>query len=119
MWARVMEFVLACWLVLSRFIFRYAEADTFLWVNDLVCAALVMVAAFLSFWRPLRHLHLAIVPVALWLLAAAFAQPEVLPPHRNYVVVGVLLLVFAIVPSRASEPPRSWSAYMKNSRRHE
>lgn len=116
MWARVLEFVMACWLVLSRFIFSYDAGDVFLRVNDLVCAVLVMALAFLSFWRPLRYIHLAIIPVGLWLTALAFLQSDMLPAYRNYMVVGVLLLLFAIVPSSASEPPHTWSAYMGKAR---
>lgn len=116
MWARVMEFALACWLALSPFIFRYDESGHDLLLNDLVCAFLITVWAFLSFWRPLEKIHLLNIPVALWLIGLAFVQESAPPPppYQNYILVGVLLLVFAIIPSRASDPPQGWSTYVKD-----
>jgi len=114
MWARVMEVVLACWLVLSQFIFRYDGEDVFLRTNDLACAAIVVACSFLSFWRPLRYAHLAILPVALWLLGYVFLQTQSAPPHMNYMVVGMLWMLFALVPNYASEPPQAWLRYVKN-----
>lgn len=115
MWARVLEFAVACWLALSPFIFRYAEKGYGSLVNDLVCACLVMTFAFLSFWDPLKRMHLLIIPVSLWLIGLAFLQEAAPPPapYQNYVVTGALLLVLAIVPSRASVPPGAWADFME------
>ncbi len=116
MWARVMEFALACWLALSPFIFRYEDEGYGLMANDLVCALLIMTMAFLSFWRPLEKAHFMIIPVALWLMGLAFfhesAPPP--PPYQNYVFVSIILIVLAIIPNYASAPPRSWAEYSEN-----
>ncbi len=118
MWARVLEFALACWLALSPFIFRYDERAHDFLLHDLSCTLLVMAFAFLSFWKPLRRMHLLIIPVALWLTGLAFLHEEAPPPvpYQNYVVIGVLLLVFAIIPGDASDPPEAWTDFMKKRR---
>src|ERR1700733_6050280 len=77
MWARVVEFMLACWLAISPFIFRYPGNDMFLWANDFVCASLVALFALLSFWHPLRNIHLLTLGVALWLWCMGYRSfPE-------------------------------------------
>jgi hypothetical protein len=109
MWARVVETMLACWLALSPLIFRRAEAPASLWAIDLAAAALIALFALASFWPPTRRAHLAILAVALALIAAAIAAPyPPAPSDQNHVLVGLLLLLFAIVPNEATQPPRSW-----------
>lgn len=110
MWARDVEFMLACWLVASPFVFGHGADDTFLWAHDLAVAAVVASLALLSYWRPTRYAHLGIVLVALWLIGyGRFAQGSPPPPAlQNHMVIGMLLLMFAIVPNRAGEPPEAW-----------
>jgi uncharacterized membrane protein YbaN (DUF454 family) len=102
--------MLGCWLALSPFIFRHtADQETF-WINDLLSALIVMVLALLSFWYPLRHAHLAICLVALWLIGFGyFASPHPSPPAlQNDILLGLLLLMLGIIPNEASLPPRPW-----------
>jgi hypothetical protein len=81
MWARVVEIMIGCWLAISPFIFRHAAGEKALWWNDLGAAVAVIVLASLSFWRPLRHAHLAIGLVALWLIGFAYlASAHPVPP---------------------------------------
>ncbi|MDP1608003.1 MAG: hypothetical protein Q8L98_01670 [Chlamydiales bacterium] len=115
MWARVIEFMLAIWLALSPFILRYPSHETFFWINDLVCACLVALFALVSFWYPLRKIHLLTIGIALWLWSLGYSNfPEqTSPPLENSVVIGLLLLILAIVPSHASLPSHSWQEFMK------
>jgi hypothetical protein len=110
MWPRVVEVMLGCWLALSPFIFRHAADQRTLWFNDLSCAAAVIIVALLSWWPTCRRAHLAIIAVGLWLVGFGYlASPHPAPPAlQNVILVGVLLLMFAIIPSEASLPPRSW-----------
>jgi hypothetical protein len=105
--------MLACWLGLSPFIFRHAADQRALWFNDLSCGAAVVVIALLSCWPPCRRAHLASIGVGLWLVGFGYlASPHPTPPAlQNDIVVGGLLLMFAIMPSEASLPPRSWRDY--------
>jgi hypothetical protein len=110
MWARVIEVMLGCWLAMSPFIFRHNAEDRILWVNDLSSAIVVTAFALVSFWSPLRFAHFANLVVALWLIAFGFwAFPYPTPPAlQNDILVGFLLLMFAIIPNEASQPPLSW-----------
>lgn len=113
MWARIVEVMLGCWLAVSPFIFRHNPADRTMWLNDLLSALAVVVFALVSFWRPLRLAHVANVAVALWLIAFGFWAPY--PPAlalQNDIVIGLLLLMFAIVPNHANQPPRPWRRFL-------
>lgn len=118
MWARVIEVMLGCWLAVSPFIFRHPAGDQVLWLNDLFSATAVIVLALVSFWPPLRFAHVANLAIALWLIAFGFwAFPYPAPPAlQNDIVVGLLLLMFAIVPNEATLPPRPWRDFMASRR---
>ena len=115
MWARVIEVMLGCWLAMSPFIFRHAAGDRTLWVNDLFSAMAVVVLALVSFCPPLRFAHVANLIIGLWLIAFGFwASPYPTPPAlQNDIVVGFLLLMFAIVPNEATQPPQTWRDFAK------
>ena len=70
MWARVVEFMLGCWLAVSPFVFRHGD-DSVLWATDFVAASLVIVLALLSYWPPLRYAHLGTMLVALVMMPAS------------------------------------------------
>ena len=114
MWARVVEFMLACWIAISPFIFRYPGNDTFLWANDFICASLVALFALLSFWHPLRNIHLLTLGVALWMWGMGYRSfPEMTyPEHENSAIIGLLLLMLAIVPSHSHHPSPSWQEFL-------
>jgi hypothetical protein len=58
----------------------------------------------------MRHAHLAIAAVAIWLVGFGyFGSSHPLPPAlQNDLLIGLLLLMFAIIPNRASSPPQAW-----------
>jgi hypothetical protein len=118
MWARVIEVMLGCWLAMSPFIFRHGAEDRVLWFNDLFSAIIVIVLALVSFWPPLRFAHVANLTIALWLIAFGFwASSYPAPPAlQNNIVVGLLLLMFAIVPNEATRPPRPWRDFLAKRR---
>lgn len=118
MWARVIEFMIAIWLALSPFIFRYPSEEVFFWVNSFVCACLVALFALLSFWHPLRKIHLLTVAIALWSWGLGYTNfPERASPIlENFVVVGLLLLMLALVPSRSDRLSYPWSDFIKKRR---
>jgi hypothetical protein len=59
---------------------------------------------------------LLLLPVGAWLIAfGRFQQSPPLPPAlQNDLVVGLLLLMFAIIPNEASLPPRAWRRFDVN-----
>ncbi len=109
MWARVVEIMLGLWLVISPFVFGHAAADRSLWTNDLACGFAIVTLALLSFWHPLRYAHLGIGVVALWLIAFGYLAGHPAPPaSQNHILLGLLLVMFAIIPNEANLPPRPW-----------
>lgn len=113
MWARVVEIMLGCWLVISPFIFRHPADQNALWTNDLASGFAIIVIAFISFWNPLRHAHWLIAGFAIWLIGFgrfAGGDPN-LPALQNDMVVGILLLMFAIIPNETNRPPQAWRDY--------
>jgi hypothetical protein len=114
MWPRVAELLIAAWLAASPYLLPApARSEFFLHINAIVCAALIAVFALLSFRAGWGKAHLLSLAVALWLIGVAFSAPNPPPPapYQNFVVVGLLLLLFGVLPSRASEPPRAWREF--------
>lgn len=110
MWARVCEFMIGCWLLMSPFIFGHESDDVVFWIVDLAAGNLIMVCALASFWKPLRLAHLAIAVIGIGLaLIGRFAATSPVPPAgQNEILVGLLLLMFAIIPNQAGRPPQAW-----------
>ena len=116
MWPRVTEILIAVWLASSPWILAApAESEFFLRVNALISAALIAFFALLSFRAASEKAHLLTIAVALWIIGVAFAAPNPPPPamYQNFVVVGLLLLMIAVLPSRASEPPKAWRDFYR------
>ena len=111
MWARVVEFMLGCWLAISPFIFRHE--DEWLWITDFAAALTIGTLALVSYWPPLRHAHLLLAAFALLLASyGRFANgldgSQLSGGYQNYIVIGLLLVMFAIVPNHATRPPQRW-----------
>lgn len=108
MWARVCEIVLGIWLIAGHFIFSTSLSE------DLAVAFLIFVFSLLSFIGKLNKMHLLQIVPASWLFYLAFSYPTPWLPFylQNYILIALCLLVFAIIPSRASEPPRPWKKFL-------
>lgn len=117
MWARWSEVLLADWLLAAPFVFGQADPgdparilDDPARARELAAAAAVALLALASLWRPLRHAHVLTLPIAVWIAAAGWlAAPHPRPPAaQNLILTGLLLLMFAAVPSDAFRPPVPW-----------
>jgi hypothetical protein len=110
MWSRVVEIMLGCWLLVSPFIFGHPESQTAWWVNDLACGTAAIAFGLLSFWKPTELAHLLTIAVGLWLIGFAYSHlgETPAPAVQNQVLIGWLLLMFAIVPNYASRPPAEY-----------
>ncbi|WP_144973326.1 SPW repeat domain-containing protein [Bremerella volcania] len=114
MWPRVVEFMLGCWLLCSPFIFReenHSGIDSYV---DFGLGSLVISFSALAFWRPARYSHLATLFVSLlMILVPRFAlSPEISPAGQNFMVIGLLLLMFAMIPNKAFSTPSAWQKEM-------
>lgn len=116
MWARIVEFMLACWLAISPYIFGYTKEETLLWINDYVCSSLLIFFSLICLYKPLRKMHLCNLILAFWLISMGFYSKSLpLPGYiQNYVVLGILLLMIGIVPSEASLPPMPWRKFYES-----
>jgi hypothetical protein len=112
MWARDLELSIGLWLGVSPFVFAHAADRAALWLNDFVCAAIVAALALACYWPPMQRAHWGELAVAAWLVGfgwvACLDAPT--PAAQNHILVGLLLGMFAIVPTRASQPPEGWSS---------
>lgn len=108
MWGRVIEIITAVWLALSPFIFRAQDAAGLVWFDCSVATAIAVLAA-LSYWPALQHAHLITLVVAVGLtLYGRLAELPPPPEQQNHIVIGLFLLMIAVIPSEASQPPRQW-----------
>ena len=107
MWARVVEFMLACWLVISPFIFQHPEEEGALWATDFICGASVALFALLSFAKRLSKIHLLNLLVAFWLIIVGHGMRSIDPlaAHQNQLILGLLFSMLALVPSHSERPP--------------
>lgn len=124
MWARHMELMLGLWLAAGPFALRHPGDVPALWIHDFACASVLVAVSLAAHWPPLRRLHLVFLPVAGWLVAAGWWQTwgagvHPLPAYQNWILVGLLLAMFAIVPSEASQPPPGWRPQESDPRRGE
>jgi len=113
-WARHMELTLGLWLLVSPFVLRHDAGRSFAWIHDLATGAAIVVIALACHWRPLERAHLALLAVAAWLIGLGWWrswQSEGIHPDatfQNWLLLGLLLGMFALVPSESSRPPRPW-----------
>lgn len=115
MWGRVVQVMLGWWLVLSPFIFNSFPDTPAVWINDWVCGAVVIVTSLLSWWPLTRYAYLTSLAVSTWLVGYAYFRggyPSA-PGFQNQILVGLTLLLFAIIPNDASQPPPRWRAFYR------
>lgn len=112
MWSRMIEVLIGGWLCASPFVFRHPDLQSGWWINDLATGGCIIAFSLLSFWHPTRRAHLLNLLVATWLVAFAYFQglADAPPASQNHLAVGVTLLMFAIIPNHASDPPESWAS---------
>jgi hypothetical protein len=119
MWPRVVEIMLGCWLLVTPFVFRATPALGDYAMNAVVSGAFIAAASILAFWRPLRVAHLATLAIAAWLtLHGYFSADRPGPPAaQNEIVVGLIVLLFSLLPNHINDPPASWRDADRNQRR--
>jgi hypothetical protein len=110
MWARVVEVMLGGWLLISPFVFRDTPGLERYVVNDVISGGFAILFALLCFWPRTSRAHLATLVLGAWLASYGyFLAPRPGPPAaQNNIVVGLMLIVFAIVPTDAARPPGPW-----------
>lgn len=107
MWPRHFELSFAFWLALSPFIFSYSD-EPCLWATTFISSFLIICFSLLSLSKRFKYLHLLNVGIGLWLILFGFMQTPPEPAYQNGIIVGILLLMFGILPTKASSPTDSW-----------
>lgn len=113
MWARHFEISLAIWLSLSWLILRYPEDSSLLMFHDFFIAAIITTISLLNY--KYRYIHLLNFFTSLWLITLAFISntPTTNAPYQNYMVIGLTLLIFTVIPPKASDPPKKWKEFIE------
>ena len=113
MWSRVVELMLGCWLLMSPFIFGHPASEVAWWVTDFAAGLGIIALALLSYWNRAQHAHLvtAIVGGALIGMAYRYCGESTPAAIQNQAILGLLLLMFAVIPNQASQPPPSWKPH--------
>jgi hypothetical protein len=110
MWPRVAEIVLAVWLLVSPWVLLDNGLTRVGYANQLICGLAIVFLSTVSFWLRLGRAHIIEIPIGFWIIGSTYFQ-SVHPPSalaQSNLLVGLFLLNFAIIPSRASLPPHSW-----------
>ena len=111
MWPRTVEVMLACWLAISPFVFQHPLSKTFWSWNDWGTAILIATFALLSFVHQTRRAHLLELLVAAWLIGLGWVTSSGglgAPAQQNWICVGLLILMTAIIPGDCDRPPERW-----------
>ena len=114
MWARIVEFFVACWLAASPFVLHFSE-ESFLKANNIVCGILVALFALLSFCKRWGRMHLCTLGIGLWLWGISYMTFPLVAsvPLENSALVGIVLLMLAIVPSHTARLSPSWHRFYR------
>ena len=107
MWPRVVEVMLGAWLVITPFVFRGTEGIDRYAANAVISGTIIIVASLMAFWRRAGWMCYVTLAASLWVAAhgyVAAVRPGP-PAAQNEIMVGLLLLLFAILPNDVNRPP--------------
>ena len=110
-WPRYCEMLLGLWLLMAHRILKYEDPDVFRTVNIAAATGILLLdIVSVTFYK--RYAHLAVLGIAFGLLVHAyFVAPAEAIGTQNNILVALLLLMFAILPTEATLPPQSWRQF--------
>ena len=115
-WPHYCEMLLSLWLLVAPWILNYGDSNIFRDVN-IAAAMVTLLLDIISIRLYKRYGYLAVLGVAAGLLIHAFF---VMPPQaagtQNNILVALLLVMFAILPTEATLPPPSWREFHEKQR---
>ena len=115
-WPRYCEMLLSLWLLAALWTLNYGDSNIFRAVN-IAAAAGILLLDILSVTLYKRYAYLGVLGIALGLLVHAyFAMPPEAAGTQNNIIVALLLLMFAILPTEATLPPPSWREFHEKRR---
>jgi peptidoglycan/LPS O-acetylase OafA/YrhL len=108
MWPRYCEVLLALWLIASGSVLDNSDPAQYRLVS-VVAGILILILDLLSITLYKRYAYLLVLAVAFALLAFSFLlAPAEAQGTQNLVIVALLLMIFGVLPTEATQPPLSW-----------
>jgi hypothetical protein len=115
-WPRYCEMLLSLWLLVVPWILNYGDSNIFRAVN-IAAATVILLLDIVSITLYKRYAYLAVLVIAAGLLVHAFfAMPPEIAGTQNNILIALLLLMFAILPTEATLPPPSWRKFHEKQR---
>ncbi len=113
MWGRILQIAAACWIAASPFALTQGADSPLLRGTNLASAIIIALLALGSFHRRLPHLHVATAAPAIWMIGVTFLTVQTPPPpvYQSNAIMGLMLLILMLVPSRSAEPPHAWQEF--------
>lgn len=107
MWPRVVEVMLGVWLVITPLVFRGTEDVERYALNAVVSGSVIITASLMAFWRRTGWMRLVTLAASCWLaghgyLSAVRPGP---PAAQNEIMIGLILLLFAMLPNHVNREP--------------
>lgn len=116
MWVRLSEILLAGWMAAAPWIFTGPERQAGAWA-DLVTAAAIALIAAIALRLTSSRLHLLNALLGVILIILPLFGPDPVPADgQNRIVVGFILAMLGVIPSRAVLPPAGWTSWFENPR---
>jgi hypothetical protein len=114
MWPRIAEILIGIWLIASNLLFDVGDSSA-AQLNRAVCGSIIILLSLMSFWPALPRAHLAELAVGAWLAGFAYWSATFPPTAtiQSDLLAALLLVNFAVIPSPATLPPRSWREFMR------
>lgn len=116
MWARAIEIAVSLWLFASLFVLDVGST-AFAWCVAFAAAAVLAFAVCALTTVRLQRIHLASPFAALFIFFSAhlLADPKA-PFVQSAATASLLILMFAIVPTRSTIPPKGWETFNRGGR---
>jgi hypothetical protein len=110
-WPRYCELFCALWLIVSGWVVEYPDPAQYRLIS-ITAGVLIAVFDVLAITLRKRYAHLLVLPLAAALIVFSFlAAPWESQGAQNLITTGLLLMMFAILPTEATLPPPSWREF--------
>ena len=109
-WPRLLEVMLGCWLIISPWVIGRIVGGNSPVMGEVVLGGGIVLLSGLSIHRRWEWVHSLTAPLALWLVLVPYFSYDRPGPAQaqNDILVGILLLMTVVLPTRALEPPQNY-----------
>jgi hypothetical protein len=115
MWPRVVEVMFGVWLLLSPFIFSYSTESRleFAWISDFLSGLLIIAFGLASYSARFWWAHFLSCLVAAYMISVGYFALDgiYVPAAQNHILIGMLVLMFAVLPNHTNDKPEKWQKF--------